>query len=256
MGREAREDFMGARILVADDSMTIQKVVELTLSREEFVLVQARSGAEALQRAKEIRPDLILLDVLMPDKNGYEVCEALRAEPSLRQVPVILLTGTFEAFDKERAVAVGANDHVTKPFESQLLIGKIKQLLFARGLDSAAPGRPQPAPATFSVPELSLESAGAPPPNAPRPSELSTPSLEISQDQLWQLLEGPPPAPAPPAELSLESLESPPPPAVSEISLADVSGLELSLTPEEPAPAPIVRGAACCETVRSQVRSE
>jgi hypothetical protein len=174
----------------------------------------------------------------MPDKNGYEVCEALRAEPSLRQVPVILLTGTFEAFDQERAVAVGANDHVTKPFESQVLIGKIKQLLFARGLDSAAPGRPLSVPATLSVPELSLESTDAPPPTAPRPSELSTPSLEISQDQLWQLLEGPPQTPAPPVELSLESLESPRPSAAPEMSLADVSGLELSLGSEEPTPVP------------------
>ena len=90
---------MAARILVADDSVTIQKVVELTFSKEGFVLVQARSGEEAIRKAKEERPDLVLLDLVMPDKNGYEVCAALRAEPTLRAVPIILLAGTFEAFD-------------------------------------------------------------------------------------------------------------------------------------------------------------
>ena len=90
---------MSARILVADDSVTIQKVVELTFSKEDFTLIQARSGEEALRKAKEVRPDLILLDLVMPDKNGYDVCIALRADPMLRAVPIILIAGTFESFD-------------------------------------------------------------------------------------------------------------------------------------------------------------
>ena len=82
---------MGARILVADDSVTIQKVVELTFSKEDFVLTQARNGEEAIRKAKEMRPDLVLLDLVMPDMNGYDVCAALRTEPALRSVPIILL---------------------------------------------------------------------------------------------------------------------------------------------------------------------
>ena len=120
---------MSARILVADDSVTIQKVVELTFSKEDFTLIQARSGEEALRKAKEVRPDLILLDLVMPDKNGYDVCIALRADPMLRTVPIILLAGTFESFDQQRGTQAGANDFVTKPFESQVLIGKVKQLI-------------------------------------------------------------------------------------------------------------------------------
>src|SRR5512138_1576499 len=115
---------MGARILVADDSVTIQKVVELTFSREDFNLIQARNGDEAIRKAKEHRPDLILLDLVMPGKSGYEVCEALRAEPTLAQVPIILLAGTFESLDRERGRAVGADDFVHKPFESQALISR------------------------------------------------------------------------------------------------------------------------------------
>ena len=176
---------MAARILVADDSVTIQKVVELTFSKEDFVLVQARSGEEAVRKAKEERPDLVLLDLVMPDKNGYEVCAALRAEATLRTVPIILLTGTFEAFDKDKGIQSGANDFVTKPFESQLLISKVKQLLFAKTVDmapAAAPMQPskaappkeasRPAPAAPSRP-------GIPPPPGPRgvapPSPAPTP---------------------------------------------------------------------------------
>ncbi len=153
---------MAARILVADDSVTIQKVVELTFSKEDFVLVQARSGEEAIRKAKEVKPDLVLLDLVMPDQNGYEVCAALRADLGLRTVPIILLTGTFEAFDKEQGIRAGANDFVTKPFESQVLIGKVKQLLFSRTADmtaSPAPARETPRPVAGVVP---------PPPPPPR----------------------------------------------------------------------------------------
>ena len=135
---------MSARILVADDSVTIQKVVELTFSKEDFTLIQARSGEEALRKAKEARPDLILLDLVMPDKNGYDVCIALRADPMLRTVPIILLAGTFESFDQQRGTQAGANDFVTKPFESQVLIGKVKQLLFSKAVDArSAAGAPK-----------------------------------------------------------------------------------------------------------------
>ena len=135
---------MGARILVADDSVTIQKVVELTFSKEDFVLTQARSGEEAIRKAKEIRPDLVLLDLVMPDMNGYDVCAALRTEPVLRSVPIIMLAGTFESFDRQRGAQAGANDVITKPFESQVLVGKVKQLLFVRSLETAAPA-PEPS---------------------------------------------------------------------------------------------------------------
>jgi CheY-like chemotaxis protein len=138
LGVRPQEEPMGARILVADDSVTIQKVVELTFSKEDFVLTQARSGEEAIRKAKEMRPDLVLLDLVMPDMNGYDVCAALRTEPALRSVPIILLAGTFESFDQQRGAQAGANDVVTKPFESQVLVGKVKQLLFARSLEAAA----------------------------------------------------------------------------------------------------------------------
>lgn len=116
-------------ILLADDSITIQKVVELTFSEADYKVICVSSGGQALKKAAETRPDIILLDVIMPEKNGYEVCEQLKRNPSTRGIPILLLTGTFEPFDKKRADAAGANGHVTKPFESQVLVGKVEELI-------------------------------------------------------------------------------------------------------------------------------
>lgn len=132
---------MGVRILVADDSITIQKVVELTFSKEDFEIIAVNNGEDAVKKAKEMRPDLLLVDVIMPQKNGYEVCETLRADPSFSGVPILLLAGTFETFDENEGRRVGANDFVTKPFESQMLVSKVKHLL-----EEAKARPPAPAP--------------------------------------------------------------------------------------------------------------
>jgi CheY-like chemotaxis protein len=197
---------MGARILVADDSVTIQKVVELTFSKEDFQIVPARSGEEAIRKAREVRPDLMLIDLVMPDKSGYEVCETLRKDPILKDVPIILLTGTFEAFDKNEGARVGANDFVTKPFESQILIGKVKQLLFARSMAApprhaspspaaapapASPGPPPPPP-PVPGPAFGLERGGpasAPPAPSVAPAAAGAGEAEVSEEKLWELLE-------------------------------------------------------------------
>jgi len=120
---------MGARILVADDSATIQKVVELTLGRENVDLVQARSGDEAMQKAREMKPDLMLIDHSMPGQSGQELCRAFRQDPQLKDVPIILMAGVSGNVDEAAARQAGASDVVSKPFETQVLIGKVKQLL-------------------------------------------------------------------------------------------------------------------------------
>jgi CheY-like chemotaxis protein len=204
---------MGARILVADDSVTIQKVVELTFSKEDFVLTQARSGGEAIRKAKEIRPDLVLLDLVMPDMNGYDVCAALRADPALQSVPVILLVGTFESFDQQRGMQAGANDFVTKPFESQVLIGKVKQLLFAKAMETgklAASGKRPTDAVTVKIPSAASPPSMVPPSlEAVPPPERAippTPTAVPPQDELWQLLGGSP-EPAPAAVASTEQVD-------------------------------------------------
>ncbi|HYS78972.1 MAG TPA: response regulator, partial [Candidatus Dormibacteraeota bacterium] len=116
-------------ILLADDSITIQKVVELTFSEADYRVVCVSSGGQALKKVSEVRPDIVLLDVIMPEKNGYEVCEQLKRSPATSGIPILLLTGTFEPFDRKRADAAGANGHLTKPFESQVLVAKVEELI-------------------------------------------------------------------------------------------------------------------------------
>jgi CheY-like chemotaxis protein len=137
-----KERTMRAQVLVADDSATIQKVVELTLSRSGVELIQARSGEEALRKAREIKPDLMLVDHSMPDRTGQQLCAEVRQDPRLRDVPIILMAAALEPIDEVAARRFGASDVVAKPFESQALIDKVKQLLAAPIAPAAAP---QPA---------------------------------------------------------------------------------------------------------------
>jgi CheY-like chemotaxis protein len=151
-------------ILLADDSITIQKVVELTFSDGDYRVFCVANGAQALRKIPEVRPDLVLLDVVMPEKNGYEVCEALQADPATASIPVLLLTGTFEPFDQVRAEAAGARGHVTKPFESHTLVQRVEDLLAqgkGSGPSTAPPVTSASMPAPSSVPVASSFAAAA-----------------------------------------------------------------------------------------------
>ena len=138
---------MPKTLLLADDSVTIQKVVGLTFANEDVTLVTVDNGDDAIARAKSMRPDLVLADVVMPGRNGYEVCEAIKTDPSLRHVPVLLLSGTFEAFDDERARRAGADGHITKPFEAQALVETVHRLLAQSASAPPAPAAPAPVAA-------------------------------------------------------------------------------------------------------------
>jgi CheY-like chemotaxis protein len=143
---------MGKKILLADDSLTIQKVVELTFSDSDYELVCVSNGQKALERVREQRPDLILADVVMPEKNGYEVCEAIKGNPATSRIPVVLLSGTFEPFDRERAERIGADAIVSKPFDSQQLLGQVEALLDR--VPAAAAETAAPAPTTARIPTV------------------------------------------------------------------------------------------------------
>ena len=118
---------MRRTILLADDSVTIRKIVELTFTDTDIRVCSVASGQEAVELLAELRPDLVLADVVMPGLSGYEVCRAVKA--SDRPVPVLLMAGTFEPFDAEQARECGSDGHVTKPFDSQQLVSRVEQLL-------------------------------------------------------------------------------------------------------------------------------
>lgn len=139
---------MPRKILVADDSLTIQKVVELTFSDADYVLTCVSNGRLALERVRDDPPDLILADVVMPEKNGYEVCETIKRNPATAGIPVVLLAGTFEPFDRDRAERLGCDAIVSKPFDSHQLYRKVEELLAGRAAaapaTTAALTRPEP----------------------------------------------------------------------------------------------------------------
>jgi len=159
---------MAKKLLLADDSVTIQKVVGISFANEDIEILTVDNGDEALASAREFRPDVILADVVMPGKNGYEVCEALKADPALAHVPVLLLTGTFEAFDEERAEQAQANGHITKPFEAQALVDRVNELLARAPQPAAAPAPSPPLPAAA---ETVVTSATPQPPAAESASD-------------------------------------------------------------------------------------
>src|SRR5512137_3164868 len=138
---------MGKKILLADDSITIQKVIELTFSDEDFDVITVGNGRLALERLAEVRPDIVLCDIIMPEKDGYEVCEQIKTNPAHSHIPVLLLTGAFEPFDQERAARAGYDGSLAKPFEPETLISKVKDLLARAPVRAAAPAHvPSPRP--------------------------------------------------------------------------------------------------------------
>jgi len=151
---------MSKKLLLADDSITIQKVIQITFAHENYELTITDNGDTAFEKAKALRPDLVMADVYMPGKNGYELCSAIKQDPALKDVPVLLLAGSFEPFDENKARAAQAEAWIEKPFESQLLLDKVAELLSAVPAAAApvvpAPEVPAPAVAETAMPEEAM----------------------------------------------------------------------------------------------------
>jgi CheY-like chemotaxis protein len=157
----------GKKLLLADDSITIQKVVDLTFADEGVTVLTVNNGREAIEKLSEFAPDVVLADVFMPQLTGYEVCEHIKQNDQLKHIPVMLLVGSFEPFDEAEARRVGANDILTKPFQSiRSLIDKVSALVSGRAADEQIPtaelpqhGEPPPEPEKLSEEELQITTA-------------------------------------------------------------------------------------------------
>ncbi len=148
---------MGHKILLADDSITVQKIVKLSFSDEDVEVIAVGNGELAVQQFQEIRPDLVMADVFMPGRDGYEVCQYVKTHPELKHTPVILLVHAFEPFDSDRALSVGADRHLTKPFESlRTLVATVKELIEPIA-GQAAPAAAITAPAEAAPEPLEVE---------------------------------------------------------------------------------------------------
>jgi two-component system, OmpR family, alkaline phosphatase synthesis response regulator PhoP len=119
------------KILIADDNENIREALTYLLEDEGYQLRLAKDGADTLQQVKEFRPDIILLDIMMPEVNGYDVCRAVKSDPSLQKTYVIMLTAKGQVAEQERGKEVGADEYVVKPFSPMDILSKIKHVLDA-----------------------------------------------------------------------------------------------------------------------------
>ena len=120
---------MAKKILIVDDEEYIVELLRINLKKQGYEPICAYSGTEALEQAQKMRPDLILLDIMMPDMDGLETCRKLREDRMMKKVPIIILSAKSEETDKVIGLGVGADDYVTKPFGIRELMARISALL-------------------------------------------------------------------------------------------------------------------------------
>ena len=120
---------MAKKILIADDEPNIVISLEFLLKREGYEVVVAHNGAEALDRVRAERPDLAILDVMMPLRNGLEVCQDLRQDPEFKDLRIMMLTAKGRDTEVSKGLALGADVYMTKPFATRDLLAKVKALI-------------------------------------------------------------------------------------------------------------------------------
>jgi len=177
-----------------DDSATMREVIKIAFRRENINVVACNDAASALAMIEQERPDVVISDVIMPDKDGYEVCQYIKQHPTLGRTPVILMSGVVNRAVAEKAFAVKADELIRKPFQPQDLITRVKHLLHPGAPVAAAPppeaasaalssifaaagspparqaAVPRPAPAPFASPPAAPRLAPAPVAAAPAPA--------------------------------------------------------------------------------------
>jgi CheY-like chemotaxis protein len=208
-----------------DDSATMREVIKIAFRRENINVVACHDATIALAEIEATRPDIVITDVIMPDKDGYEVCQHIKTHPDLAKTPVILMSGVVNRAVAERAFAVKADELLRKPFQPQDLIARVKNLLKPNG----APAPTQAAAANAAVALSSIFSSAA----TPMPPR----SVPVT-----------PPAPRAVAALAAAPVMAPMPAAVPAAVLAPVPTLAIAPVPATPAvatmTAPVVIPAA------------
>jgi DNA-binding response OmpR family regulator len=120
---------MAARILIAEDEPNIVTSLQFLLRKNEYEVRVARDGEEALQLVESFMPDLVLLDVMMPVRNGFDVCRKIRENPALLRIRIVMLTARGRDAERDEGLALGADAYMTKPFSTKELVAKVRQLL-------------------------------------------------------------------------------------------------------------------------------
>ena len=141
---------MRKKILVVEDDPDQLEVIRFTLKNAGFAIGTATNGIDALKKAQTVSPDLIMLDVMMPELDGFAVCKTLRGNPATASIPILMLTGLCSHISRLVAYESGATDYVLKPFDSEQLVSKMEKLLYQPSGASKAPGKPGSRPVAAS----------------------------------------------------------------------------------------------------------
>ncbi|MBM4169511.1 MAG: response regulator [Ignavibacteria bacterium] len=125
---------MGQTVLVAEDQEHIRALIEYKLRNSGYTVVSVSDGISALEKSRELKPDIILLDVMMPLMTGFEVLSALKEDQQLKSIPVLLVTAQSKEDEILRGLSMGADDYITKPFSPNELAARVKTVLLRRGI--------------------------------------------------------------------------------------------------------------------------
>lgn len=217
-----------------DDSATMREVIKIAFRRENIHVVACHDAATALTEIETARPDIVITDVIMPDKDGYDVCQHIKSHPQLAKTPVILMSGVVNRAVAERAFAVKADELLRKPFQPQDLIARVKHLLKPNGAPAPTPA----AAANAAVALSSIFSAATPMPprSVPAPQPAAAP---VPQRVAAAAVLAPPmasavmaaPAASMPAPVPAQALTPAPasPPAAKPAPLNDAGKLKIEI---------------------------
>jgi CheY-like chemotaxis protein len=128
-------------ILVADDEKNIRNAIKLFLQEDRYAFIEAETGKDTIEIAKKYKPDLILLDILMPEGDGFYVCKELKSNPETQKLQIVMLTVKQDGEAISKSIELGADDYVTKPFSKELLRNKVEQMLLGGLIDAIVPDR-------------------------------------------------------------------------------------------------------------------
>jgi CheY-like chemotaxis protein len=191
-----------------DDSATMREVIKIAFRRENINVVACQDAAVALKEIETARPDIVITDVIMPDKDGYDVCQHIKSHPELAKTPVILMSGVVNRAVAERAFAVKADELLRKPFQPQDLIARVKHLLKPNGTPA-----PTPAAAANAAVALSSIFSAAAAPIPPR--SVPAASAPVQQQRTVAVAAA---APAPPVPAVAHPAPVPVAPAIAPVS--------------------------------------
>src|SRR5688572_28566656 len=124
-----KEDRVAVNILVADDSVTMRRILELTFQGEDARVTTVDSGESAVRKASELNPDVVFADLSMSGMDGYAIASAIKGSPGLERTAVVVMASQKHPYDEDKGKAAGVDDHILKPFDTQHVIDRVKQVL-------------------------------------------------------------------------------------------------------------------------------